>query len=90
MHGELMEFNSHLQCRLQAADLLLQRFRNELVHLRGSLSSDYVQNGGGSDVNNDFVMDYPLIHVWIPSTFLVHDQGHSYHVYQVSKFSHSE
>merc|ERR550534_2426704 len=83
MHGELMEFNSHLQCRLQAADLLLQRFRNELVHLRGSLSSDYVQNGGGSDVNNDFVMDYPLIHVWIPSTFLVHDQGHSYHVYQV-------
>jgi len=83
MHGELMEFNSHLQCRLQAADLLLQRFRTELVHLRGSLSSDYIRNEDGSNVNNESIMDYPLIHIWIPSTFLVHEQGHSHHVYQI-------
>lgn len=90
MHGELMEFNSHLQCRLQAADLLLQRFRNELVHLRGSLSSDYIRNEDGSNVNNESIMDYPLIHIWIPSTFLVHEQGHSHHVYQVSTSIQSE
>jgi len=82
MHGELMEFNSHLQNRLQAADYLLNRFRNELVHLRGSFSSDYVRDEDRSNINNATI-NHPLIHVWIPSTFLVHEKVKSHHVYQV-------
>ena len=31
MHGELMEFNSHLQYRLQAAERFADRLRTELV-----------------------------------------------------------
>ena len=81
MHGELMEFNSHLQSRLQAVECLVNLFRNELVHLRGPLPSDYLQENGS--IVNNIQIEYPLIHIWIPSTFLVHGKVDSHHVYQV-------
>lgn len=41
MHGELMEFNGHLQRQLRAVETLADRLRNELVLLRGPLPTDY-------------------------------------------------
>ena len=35
MHGELLEFNTHLQLMLKAKDLEIQRLREELEELRG-------------------------------------------------------
>lgn len=84
MHGELMEFNSHLQCRLQAAELFADRLRAELVHLRGPLPSDYVANHNDSNqCSNLASSESPWIHIWIPSTFLVQGTVDSHHVYQV-------
>ncbi len=85
MHGELMEFNSHLQYRLQAAERFADRLRTELVHLRGPLPSDYA--AGDDDNSRSFNLasssESPWIHIWIPSTFLVHGTVDSHHVYQV-------
>jgi hypothetical protein len=39
MHGELMEFNSHLQTILRKKDLAIRRLREELVDLRGPLAA---------------------------------------------------
>ena len=82
MHGELMEFNSHLQYRLKSTERFAECLRAELVNLRGPLPSDYlVQNGNNSLVNE--TSDRSLVHIWIPSTFLVNQTADSYHVYQV-------
>ena len=85
MHGELMEFNSHLQSRLAASEQFADRLRTELVHLRGPLPSDYYafDEQGGSNVNSSS-SETPLIHIWIPSTFLVQGAVDSHHVYQVN------
>lgn len=83
MHGELMEFNSHLQLRLKTTESYADRLRTELVNLRGPLPSDYrLPAESNSRVNE--VSERPLIHIWIPSTFLVNNTTDSYHVYQVS------
>ena len=37
MHGELLEFNEHLQKTLQAKDAIIRRLRDELVDVRGPL-----------------------------------------------------
>lgn len=84
MHGELMEFNSHLQFRLQVAEGFTDRLRAELVYLRGPLPSDYlINNEENRDLSNLASSESPWIHIWIPSTFLVHGKVDSHHVYQV-------
>ncbi len=40
MHGELIEFNEHLQKVLQAKDAAMRRMREELVELRGPLPNE--------------------------------------------------
>lgn len=83
MHGELMEFNSHLQFRLQATERFSERLRSELVNLRGPLPSDYLLLDESNFLVNE-TSDRPLIHIWIPSSFLVNHTADSYHVYQVT------
>lgn len=85
MHGELMEFNSHLQCSLKAAERFADRLRTELVHLRGPLPSDYAAcNDENTRICNlASSTESPWIHIWIPSTFLVQGAVDSHHVYQV-------
>jgi hypothetical protein len=85
MHGELMEFNSHLQCSLKAAERFADRLRTELVHLRGPLPSDYAANNEDNSHLCSLASsaESPWIHVWIPSTFLVQGTVDSHHVYQV-------
>lgn len=79
-----MEFNSHLQSRLATAERLADRLRTELVHLRGPLPSDYyILEGENHDNVNSTSSETPLIHIWIPSTFLVQGTVDSHHVYQV-------
>ena len=83
MHGELMEFNSHLQVRLALMENYAKRLRTELVHLRGPLPSDYdAVEYDNRPHGNSVSSENPLIHIWIPSTFLV--QGtNPHHVYQI-------
>lgn len=84
MHGELMEFNSHLQRRLQSAERFADRLRTELIHLRGPLPSDYLTCGDDSLRQSNLALsESPWIHIWIPSTFLVQGTVDSHHVYQV-------
>ena len=84
MHGELMEFNSHLQYGLQAAERFADRLRTELVHLRGPLPSDYAASDDENNRSSNLASsESPWIHIWIPSTFLVHGTVDSHHVYQV-------
>lgn len=85
MHGELMEFNSHLQYRLQIVENFAKRLRTELVHLRGPLPSDYDSIEDEHQPHSKLVsssLENPLIHIWIPSTFLV-EGASPHHVYQV-------
>ena len=67
MHGELLEFNTHLQLMLKAKDLEIQRLREELEELRGP-----------SIVSNRIA-----VNIWIPSVFLAGGSGDTHHVYQV-------
>ena len=48
MHGELLEFNEHLQKVLQSKDSLIRRLRLDLVELRGPLP---VEEVGENDDN---------------------------------------
>ena len=71
MHGELMEFNSHLQVRLALMENYAKRLRTELVHLRGPLPSDYdAVEYDNRPHGNSVSSENPLIHIWIPSTLL--------------------
>ncbi len=80
-----MEFNSHLQSRLALAERSAERFRSELVHLRGPLPTDYCIRD--EDINRprdgSTSSETPLIHIWIPTTFRVQGTVDSHHVYQV-------
>src|SRR5271154_1939234 len=49
MHGELMEFNSHLQKSLQRKDYAIRRLREELVDLRGPLAAPLTNAGEEDD-----------------------------------------
>ena len=99
MHGELLEFNEHLQKVLQSKDSLIRRLRSELVDLRGPLPVEDVAMGENDDnisiisevesnmsVNTAAAATRSLIHIWIPSVFLSgsgSNHGAHYHVYQV-------
>lgn len=52
MHGELMEFNSHLQRSIQRKDAAIKRLKEELVDLRGPLATPLVP-GGEEDDDDD-------------------------------------
>lgn len=50
MHGELIEFNEHLQRNVQIKDAVIMRMREELVDLRGPLPNDPLgpESSGGA------------------------------------------
>lgn len=92
MHGELIEFNTHLSKELHYKNQQLVKLTNELVQLRGPLPTDIQFN-----LNNPLdivslesdslsMLNSPLINIWIPSVFLRNDEKNikkTYHVYQV-------
>ena len=51
MHGELIEFNEHLQKNVQVKDAIIARMREELIDLRGPLPND---NEAGSNQGSDY------------------------------------
>lgn len=54
MHGELMEFNAHLQTSLRRRDVAIRRLKEELVDLRGPLSGPFLDTdtGGGQELDD--------------------------------------
>jgi len=56
MHGELMEFNAHLQKSLRKRDTLIRRLREELIDLRGPLAAPLITGDEeGDDESWDIV-----------------------------------
>lgn len=51
MHGELMEFNAHLQKTILKKDAAIRRLKEELVDLRGPLATPTL--GGGEDDDDE-------------------------------------
>ena len=90
MHGELLEFNEHLQKLLQSKDALIKRLRDELVDLRGPLP-DVMDDEHMDDETISIISDAEsntgrtLINIWIPSVFLSGSGNSTHHVYQVGK-----
>ncbi len=95
MHGELIEFNEHLQRNLQARDAVIRRMKEELVDLRGPLpqeedaAADDGASVAGSESDSVSVVSAAggaprcLLHIWIPSVFLSGSGSKTHHVYQV-------
>ena len=42
LHGELMEFNEHLQVEMMRRDTQINKMRQELIALRGPVSSCFI------------------------------------------------
>ena len=83
MHGELIEFNEHLQKLVQSKDHLIKRMRDELIDLRGPLPEDHEQVREESHDDGE-ESSRVLLHTWIPSVFLSSGSGRrTHHVYQV-------
>lgn len=95
MHGELLEFNEHLQKLLQSKEGQIKRLKDELIDLRGPLP-DYdeeiiddnlsvVSEAESNMTSVSLNTARSLINIWIPSVFLSGTgNGNShYHVYQV-------
>lgn len=96
MHGELLEFNEHLQKVLQGKDNYIRRLRDELVELRGplpdgegdqqddtmSLASE-AESTSTSIISISSQCRLSLINIWIPSVFLSGSGSKTHHVYQV-------
>jgi sorting nexin-29 len=54
MHGELMEFNAHLQKCLRKRDMLIRRLREELVDLRGPLAAAPIVRGDEDEQDQEY------------------------------------
>jgi len=54
MHGELMEFNAHLQKCLQKREGIIRRLREELVDLRGPLAAAPFVRGEDNEADAEF------------------------------------
>ncbi|XP_067931855.1 sorting nexin-29-like [Watersipora subatra] len=83
MHGELMEFNEHLQKQLLQKEASIRKLTGELTELRGPLPSDinnFLQDSYGVTNSSEW---RPLINVWIPTVFLKGSSSTAHHVYQV-------
>jgi len=90
MHGELIEFNELLQKQLLAREAQLRHLTDELVAVRGPLSSsvarvedELISLGWDSDSASLASTERPLINIWIPAAFLRGSQLEGYHVYQI-------
>jgi sorting nexin-29 len=92
MHGELLEFNEHLQKLLHSKDSLIRRLRHELVDLRGPLPDEddqdldtmsIVSEAESNLTNVSTNTARTLINIWIPSVFLSGLGNGTHHVYQV-------
>ena len=88
MHGELLEFNEHLQKLLHSKDGLIKRLRHELVDLRGPLPDEEDQDDtisiiSEAESNLSLNTARSLINIWIPSVFLSGIGNSTHHVYQV-------
>lgn len=75
MHGELMDFNVHLQQTLTQKDSQINRLKTELELLRGPMASD--DSATFDDEINGSV------NVWIPQAFLTGSGSNAHHVYQI-------
>lgn len=97
MHGELLEFNEHLQKNLHSKDSQIKRLREELVDLRGPLPADLddIEDDNVSIMSHESQLTAvsintarSLINIWIPSVFMSGNGSNStgsspFHVYQV-------
>ena len=92
MHGELLEFNEHLQKVLKVKDMVIRRMREELVDLRGPLPEGDGENGEDVPAENcdavsiqsmDVRSSRALINIWIPTVFVSGNGSTTHHVYQV-------
>ncbi|QQP48928.1 Uncharacterized protein FKW44_009405 [Caligus rogercresseyi] len=97
MHGELLEFNEHLQKCLNNKDVLLRRYIDELELLRGPIELEAPEDTSEDVLSVDSLpATRPLISIWIPSVFLSGKYNNSssapsctptpsskHHVYQV-------
>lgn len=92
MHGELLEFNEHLQKVLHNKESLLRRLREELVDLRGPLPDEEDNEDAMSTISeadshmtavSSTAGGRSLINIWVPSVFLSGGGSGTHHVYQV-------
>uniref|UniRef100_A0A8C1NFF7 Sorting nexin 29 n=1 Tax=Cyprinus carpio TaxID=7962 RepID=A0A8C1NFF7_CYPCA len=83
MHGELIEFNERLYRSLMAKDNLIGQMRQELIDLRGPVTSLIRLSQFVFSFLVSLRTQRALINVWIPSVFLQGRAANAYHVYQV-------
>ncbi|XP_047143219.1 sorting nexin-29 isoform X2 [Hydra vulgaris] len=84
LHGELMEFQEHLQKQLISQDNQISRMKQELVSLRGPLPIDLLPSSTSAYffIKNYFTPNR-LVSILVPSVFLKRKGTESHHLYQV-------
>ncbi|XP_065659238.1 sorting nexin-29 isoform X6 [Hydra vulgaris] len=84
LHGELMEFQEHLQKQLISQDNQISRMKQELVSLRGPLPIDLLPSSTSAYL---FIKNYftpnRLVSILVPSVFLKRKGTESHYLYQV-------
>ena len=83
MHGELLEFNEHLQKTIKTKDVTIRRLKEELVDLRGPLPDEESEAPIPDDAKSLQEAARPLINIWVPSVFMSGNGNTTHHVYQV-------